>query len=278
MPQIQATTGGIDWMTATARVEEQEAEFWHLACDHAILRVAREGHLRNQRVLQGYYGFSAGNCFAGGRSDGYLVQMTGIYADRYFTEIYRPFLHTSRIDIQVTVKYDIMPTNIAKMAYLEAERHNENFSHNRRRKLLLMTGSDGGDTCYIGSSSSEQRARIYNKEVQSEDPQYRRTWRYEVVFKNDLAVAVCKTVPIAPETRGPWAAALVVNWLKIRGVDAHLPQPAVQATLPLAPARSTDVERRLTWLETQVAPTVRWLTEQGYGSTIASLFGFRSPE
>jgi len=180
-------------------------------------------------------------------------------------------MHISRVDLQVSVKFDVMPPSIAKKGYKDANHSNNDLPPSRRRKIHIIIGSDGGDTLYVGSPSSEQRGRLYNKEVQSQDPLYERTWRYEVVYKNAYATDVCDKVYKRGDDPAAYISALVALWYEARGVEAPWVFNNLIASLPLIKTLPSDVEASLKWLAEQVAPTIRRLCEQGYRDTILAM-------
>jgi Replication initiation factor len=271
---IEQVTAGIDYLTATLPQAAGTGDLWVEHCLKTLDTISKEGYELRERTLLGYYGVSAGNCFVGSRDDTHIVQFTGAHANDWFTSIYRPDLHVSRIDVQTTVRYEVMPLNVARSGYNGCQTANAGLHLPKRRKLVLITGSDGGDTLYIGAPSSDQRGRIYNKEVQSESPEFVRTWRFEVVFRNDLASSIAGQCPYPFPTRAEWAKNICYEWFTSRGVQDLAFRGQVDCLLPLNHTRPSDVERKLHWIEHQVAPTVRFLTEHGYGDTIKSLLGF----
>jgi DNA relaxase NicK len=266
--KVEYIEGGIDWLTATLPSSSPTGELWVEHCLSVIDQIAERGYEVKARTLQGYYGASAGNCFVGSREDGHIIQLTGSLANDYFSSVYRTDLHVSRLDVQTTAKFDVMPTTIAMKGYHNAALNNKTLPESRRRKLVIIRGSDGGDTLYIGSASSLQRGRIYNKAVQSEIPQYARCWRYEVVFRNELGTQLAARVPYPIGTRAKWAAQICLDWFEHRGVPDCGFNSGLDVILPLTSPIPSDVERKLRWIEKQVAPTVRYLIEKGYRDTI----------
>jgi len=272
-PNCELIRGGIDWLTATYAGEGAAQELWVERGLWVLDRIAEQGYDINTRTMQGYYGASAGNCFVGTREDGSMIQLTGNHANDWFEYIYNPNIRVPRIDVQMTVKFTTMPLDIARRGYGDATASNEALPLSRRRKLVLITGSDGGDTLYVGAPSSDQRGRIYNKEVQSEDSAYTRSWRYEVVYRNDLGTQLAANCPINQGERAEWATSVVKQWFGARGVVSGGYSGIDAVILPIARTLPTDVEKSLRWLETQVAPTIKRLTEAGYGETIRARLG-----
>jgi DNA relaxase NicK len=195
--------------------------------------------------------------------DDRMVQFSGSYADRFYERIYRADAHISRIDLRVDVKYTEMPTKTARKGYASALRANNKLPISRRRKMYILMGSDGGDTLYIGSPTSEQRGRLYNKEIQSEDPIYGRTWRYECVYRNDAAAAAIKAIGRGDGERLERIKSIVATWYSQRGVYTGHFAGSQTIALPIARTLPSDVEKRLVWLRSQVAPALKMLREHG---------------
>lgn len=270
---IEQITAGVDWITATLPLDSPRDAEWVMAGQQVLFDIAKEGYRIEERGLLGYRGVSAGNCFVGTREDGHMMQMTGHYADMAFKRIYRADMHISRVDVQVTVKYDVMPLNIAGKAYRNALNEDLGTKVSKRRKLYIITGSDGGQTLYVGAPSSEQRGRLYNKEVQSEKPEYARTWRYECVLRNERATQLCMRLAAEKPDYTHYVSTYVALWYETRSIEA--PWGTNETITPLPPIRTlpTDIERALKWLEVQVAPTVRRLIEAGYRDTLIETLG-----
>jgi len=276
---IEGIQSGIDWLSNTAPLGEPNGTQWKHNSIRALEQIAKGGNVVQWRKLQGYEGVSAGNCFFGERDDGALLQLTGEYANAHFSACFNRNGRVPRIDLQFTAKFATMPASIAKKGYSDAKRSNDDLPDGRKRKLYIIVGSDGGDTLYIGAPSSDQRGRLYNKAVQSELPTYTRSWRYEVVFRNELAYNIAARLPSDGNERAEYVLAVVCAWYEARGVDCGIYYTGTRPPLPLQRALPTDVERKLRWIKEQVAPTVRYLNELGFRDTLlAELFPQPEPD
>jgi DNA relaxase NicK len=169
-----------------------------------------------------------------------------------------------------------MPSNIAKEAYRDATVANRRLPSHRRRKLYIIVGSDGGDTFYLGSPSSDQRARIYNKEVQSEDPDFVRTWRYECVYRNDYATSVANTLNRTAFVIEEAVLSIVASWLQQRGINCALLKAGDGMALPISRTLPTDIETKLRWIRTQVRPTIKLLIERGMQDELLEALGINT--
>jgi hypothetical protein len=270
---IERLTAGIDWLSMSLPADDVSAMQWVYMGHQALEEIADEGQELQSRRLLGFEGVSCGNCFVGANDHHIYMQFTGNYANHYFDRVYHPGAKVSRMDMQVTAKFDVMPRNVAKEAYREAKCASDALPDGRKRKVWIIVGSDGGDTTYIGSASSEQRARIYNKEVQSEDIEHVRSWRYEVVLKNALSTRMAREVSGRAIERPSFIKSVICTWLSERGVGIDRLGDYTGVTLPIERTLPTDIERKLTWLKTQVAPTIKYLCSRGYRDTLLlSLF------
>lgn len=273
MHTIERVTAGLDWLTMTLGSGALLDQVWLEKGLRCIDEVVKDGHELEYSNLMGYEGVRAGGCFVGTRIDGHMMQFSGRYADLYYDRTYRYDAHYSRLDAQVTVQFKNMPKRIAKEAYRDATTENETIPITRRRKLWIIVGSDGGDTFYCGSTSADARGRLYNKEVQSEDTNYTRCWRYEVQLRNQAAMGLIGSLQTRPTDRTQFLSDWVAIWWEKRGI--HTPWTVDDAQLVIPPIKTlpTDDERKLNWLKHQVSPTVRYLLTKIDKSVILELLG-----
>jgi hypothetical protein len=270
---IVETRSGIDWISATVMREDRGSDGWYAIAQSCVMAVHREGNLLENRSLLGFRGIKAGGCFAGENERRYYCQLSGEYADRFFEQLDRHHPHYSRLDLQVTVKYQHEQLEIAKEVYHDFISANTVLSEGRRRKGHLIVGSDGGDTVYLGAPSSRQRCRIYNKAKQSEREAYERCWRYEVVFRDELA-REWAAIRRDKDSSVAWSCIETVGvWLEERGIAVPFRFSGDVEVLPKLRTLPTDVERKLEWLRTQVRPTIAYLQELGFERIILENLG-----
>ena len=259
---------GVDWISGTLGRDEIDGQTWLYDCLHALENVQRLGNTYKRRSMLGFDGWESGGCFVGSNDTMHYAQFAGKYANDAYTMLEHPKVHISRIDLQVTVQYNIELQKEGRYQYARAIRHNKGLPAHRQRKIHLFAGSDGGDTVYVGSPSSDTRGRIYNKAIQSKDTSYERCWRYEVVYRNENASSVFRYL-FAPDIKVATVILQeVINWYDKRGVIILdlVSRDANNIELPKAPP--TDVERKLRWVKNQVIPTIRKLAELGYAEEL----------
>jgi hypothetical protein len=278
LPTITAVSAGVDWISGTLPAGALDYQTWIGDCEYALMELAKGGNILEHRRLQGYEGMGFSNTFVGTKDDRAFAQYTGERANWAYPYMDHPKVHISRIDLQITVQTDVMDLNQGKRCLRAARTYNKALPEHRRRKIDFWLGDAGADTVYIGSASSPIRARIYNKQAQSEDIRYTRCWRYEIVLRNDTADRVYRTVVSEGDQATDYIFSAVIEYCRQRGVEIrgleHI-EPIPLVTVVSVP---TDVERKLTWLEKQVKPTLKKLSEQGYGDQAARALGLWLPD
>jgi len=268
---IEKITAGVDWISASLDNRHIGYHVWYGDALYALEKVASDGYTLKSSRLLGFEGYRAGNCFVGMNETLGYAQFSGEKADWAFDFLNHPQAKYSRLDVQLTAKSVVMDANEGKRCYRAAMDNNSRLPMGRRRKIWIIIGSDGGDTCYLGAASSDQRARIYNKEVQSEELRYTRCWRYEVVYRNKMANSVFRRLFDKDTTPSQFILQEVISWYHERGVDIlGLVFGGLQATERPKEAK-TDVKRKLLWIEKQVIPTIRKLASMGYAEELMTL-------
>ena len=267
----QTVFSGVDWISATLGREEIDNQTWLYDAIHALEAVAERGNTYKRRSLMGFDGWESAGCFVGSNETMHYAQFAGKYANDAYTFVDHPKVHIARIDIQVTVQYDIELIKEGKYQYARAVHFNKGLPEHRRRKIHLYAGSDGSDTVYLGSPSSDQRGRIYNKAKQSGEAAYQRSWRYEVVYRNQNASAMFRHIISANNEASASICAEAVRWYNERGVNilGLDDRNAIIVRPPKGPR--SDAGRKLAWIKAQVVPTVRKLAEMGYAEELMDL-------
>lgn len=273
MLQGVIVSAGIDYISASMPHTNSDSVSWYNKCVHYIETIARTGLEAHNVKRQGYEGFSVGGSFVGIRDDGYFCTISGERAQDGFAAAYSYNPHVSRLDVQVTVRTATSNRDTAKDARTAVDRANEKLGGARQRNATLIEDLRGGATCYIGSRSSLQFARIYNKEAESKDEKYKDCWRYEVQLKNALATKTAEQFRKSIYTQPQHAATFVRQWIRKRGVYAPWKAEAELEALPTADKHTTDVESRLLWLEEQVRPAIRRLLKLGLRDSILLALG-----
>lgn len=259
---------GVDWISGTLSREEDNEQLWLHNCLSELETVQLLGNTYKRRSMLGFDGWESGGCFVGSNETMHYAQFAGKYANDAYDGLRHHNVHISRIDLQVTVKYDIELIKEGRYQYARAIHHNKGLPEHRRRKIHLYAGSDGSDTIYVGSPSSDKRGRIYNKAKQSNEPAYERSWRYEVVYRNQMANSVFRCLIGTDSAIAAIIVTNVVNWYRERGIVVLDVEPIGTDTVSAPRNPASDVERKLRWIKQQVIPTIRKLAELGYAEEL----------
>jgi len=259
---------GVDWISASLGRDELDNQTWLYDNLHALSEVQKYGNTYKRRSLMGFDGWECGGCFVGSNETRHYAQFAGKYANDAYHFVEHPKVNISRIDLQITVKYSEELIKEGRYQYASAIRHNKGLPEYKRRKIHLYAGSDGADTVYVGSPSSDTRGRVYNKAKQSNEPSYERSWRYEVVYRNEYALRVFRRLSSEPIKASDFILSQVAVWYTERGVNI-LGLGDIDATsIKVPPAPRTDVGKKLAWIKAQVVPTIRKLAELGYAEEL----------
>lgn len=260
-----------DWLTITAK--EQPARSDIISLGEALVRQEeRAGFLRRGWDWKSYHGEHAGRATFGERADTAILQLTQDLAASYFDSAYTIPVKVTRIDLQVTWKDPQYGTDWARRIYEGGADHDA--YRGRSTKRTLVTTLRGGSTVYIGSRRSNGFGRCYDKAMESGERQYTGCWRWEVECKGELAGYVARSLYLA-KNRAEFVAAYVRSWFTERGGYCPWSTEAIPTRPPPVPV-VTDIDRRLSWLQKQVSPSVEWLIEKGELGRLLSALGLDS--
>jgi len=251
---------GVDWLSASS----PERNLY----DYANSLHWRTEYRRHWAML-GYAGFETEGVRAGINADGAsFVQLSGQYARTNWRSYYQEAANCSRLDIQVTVKTKQYRGDIAERFGTRLHSYQTEVRAKRgplkMPKPRLINGYGEGDTLYIGSRSSAQMCRIYDKEKESRKPEYLCCWRFEIEFHDELAKMMAATLIGSEHTEHLAVRLAVMAWLKNRGLYVTFHSGREGINLPNT-YHKTELEEKLMWLEKQVRPTLQKLLVAGYG-------------
>lgn len=251
---------GIDYITLTGSSPKGMKVLKDYA-DAQFLHLERLGFHVKPSAPMGYQGWQVGPVFGGARQDGYMLRVSGQDAQQAYQACFCDYVHCTRLDLQLTLRslpglpgwakwsaYGIDSLRSqAKPCNWARPHFHDNFGH--------------GDTLNIGARQSDKYGRLYDKEMESLDPNYERCWRYEVEYKGDYAVSYARRLATSSNISQDSAAIVLGQW---QAWCVPTPKVSITVATPLAiDTIETDLDRKLAWLHKQVAPTVRKLAEAG---------------
>lgn len=270
VPRIEAA---VDWLTTTWKRDSQFSAEHIEACIKFEQALVNDGHMQEMCIWQGYAGRKTGNFFVGERTDGYICKVSSSLAHHAFTAIYRPDMHVSRIDLQVTVwaghnsrELGLNALNAARIAKLAGSVKNP-------VTITHYEDDAGGFTLYLGKRLSKAYARLYNKEVESGDAYYEGAWRYEVELHNTTASNAATELLFGLFPMEEAIVSAVWSYFRNKGVNPSFDNSAAGFEIVLPRRDETTIERSLAWLEKQVKPTVARLSAIGYTSSVLAALG-----
>ena len=264
---------GVDYISLTMRNDNPNVQVWKSAALAYLREIAvHDDEIKHSKRL-GYEGLSFGGSFVGERERDTIAVYSGQRAKRAYTLLYRRDCHVSRLDVQTSFRYGNATSNVAEIVRNQVKKDNARLSGARQRNATLMEDLKGGATCYVGTRTSEQFARIYNKETESGDSTYKNVWRFEVQLKNRFAEKVAEQLSTQTYTAENYGAVFVKQWLRHRGVSTPWKAEAELLPLPRDNSPATQSEARLKWLHDQVRPAIRQLLKYGLRDDIIDALG-----
>lgn len=256
------TTASCDWLTRTFG-NPAIRRFVRDDFNNSVNVLLAEGHEPSSWQWMGYEGVSIAGLSWGTREDTDILRASGGMAERMFDKFAHYQGNCSRIDISLTCSWPKPQKFLASAAY-------ENITAGpdaaKRRLYSLITNSRGGETLYVGSRSSDQFGRLYDKDAEQGLARIASRWRYEVEFKADRAVKVLELLQPTRE-RGIMYLGIVKGFFEPRGVK--LPPLADEQGIKvevIAPPKTVDTQ--LAWLRFQVAPIVGKLKRMGLEASV----------
>jgi DNA relaxase NicK len=268
LSECTVVNAGVDWLTMTSP-EGAATE----SLQNTVTQLGREsdqcGNIMASWARLGYVGWKVGPLAFGLRGNAAIVVCSGPDAETVLKKCFNPSCSVTRLDLQVTVRVVKPIQQVALQTYQQVSE-----ALSRRQITVtsnLISGTDGGSTCYVGSRSSERFGRVYNKMVESKDPDYADCWRYEVELKGGTADATARVL-VGRHDWPAWIHGAVRRFYVDRRIDAcYLPySEAVPVT---AKRPRSDVDRQIRWLTEQVQPTVNTLRFLGHEDAVYKALG-----
>lgn len=260
---------GVDYLACSsgnpASAELLKAAGWALAY--------KQGEIGNDLKpwdWKGYRGIRSGSVECGERPDGVFVRISGALAAEEWRPIARHAAHVSRLDLAVTVRL-LSEANPAADVYRTTNPALKQGRGRRVQKGRHIETWTEGDTTYLGSRKSDRYGRIYDKGKESHDPAFKDCWRWEVEYKGDTATPLSNVLQASDVES---TAVLAYVWSDFEAFGAP-PTWGLGAEVHrfVATRPKSDDLRRLEWLRTQVAPSVRILIDHGRRAELLEALG-----
>jgi len=255
---------GVDWLTCTSNDDKVGLAWFEM-----FQRLAVEPREWNNPW---YVGKSDEHIRWGYNSKmGYIFISSGVLADVVFQQTVPVARKVTRIDVQVTVRLQKANCEVARNGY----RVN---SASPNRKYGLIQNSRNGQTLYVGSRTSAQFGRVYDKGVESGYDEPGRLWRYEVELKKPVSDTAARQLanwsnPEKGQESHYQIVPFVFDWFLHRGVGPVFAREGQNDIVTEVGRRITSDEKKLEWLRTQVRPTIQYLLGKGQADKLAEALG-----
>lgn len=254
---LETVDVGVDYFTITGTTQSARQKVWNFG----MSIVDQERHRGNVRRLwnwKAYQGFHCGSAEVGHRDDSAIVRVAGGLAREHYRKAYEVCTNCSRIDAQVTVRADREPQKLIASEFKRALKWSEGFD--RKPAVDMHWSNNGTATAYFNKRVSDRFGRIYDKGAQSSLPVMDGCVRYELEFKNDVALWQLKSLATSDSPHRTIARDLS-HFFRFRKCLARW-NPAGRQTLVLQ-MPAADRERQLEWIAKSVRPTVERLIADG---------------
>lgn len=274
MFHVKQLIPSFDWLTVTTRDDMTGIDLRILAGDFKKTHIGREMQWTDMRLM-GYEGEGCSSLFWGySARSGYILQARGGVADMYAARVSPAKSNVTRLDLAVTVHLE------KPILHLASKHYNKLLEKKiTARKNTVITNSAGGNTLYVGSRSSSQMGRVYDKSAQQgNEPGY--VWRYEVEVKKPRASLVFERLyekmrlgGITEETR-QIISGWVYDWFLNRGVNPIWRRNGTSGLGEIEVGCAvTDAQRKIEWIRTQVRPSVNFLIGIGLKEELYEALG-----
>lgn len=261
MPHSSTTvlSAGVDTLTCSTEWEGGVHSFISLAQG-----LQREDAAHGSKVspfkrgsYRGAQTAHVGLAFAPGRV---LAELRGVLAHEYWPHFIERASKVSRVDVEVSVRQKPYDHELALREWFAASEREK--ARGRPAEYRLQAQAAGGTTLYIGTGASRYQARMYERFYKTHLDEDRDVWRFEVQCRRERAQQVADQLlgvtDVAPLVQGA-----VYHHFCARGV-VPIFDPSLAVRLSPLPKPTTDREKSLNWLASNVKPALR--RHLGWGS------------
>lgn len=258
--RAQLLSAGVDYVTLTSESEKA----WRLLAHKFMVwskQMAVIGHEVKPWKALGYDGLACANVSVGEGPNGYVTRGTGALAEAWWQRAAGDEWRASRIDLQVTAKFETDVPDFARMCREGAVHERKMVRGGRPRNITYIDGCGSGDTLNVGSRASSKFGRLYDKYREDSESYEPGTWRWEVEYKAEMGAEMERSLRAEPLSMGV-ASAYVRGYFETRGVMFPVDVDVAPIDVSLGHVQ-TDAERRLRWLRKHVRPTVERLIAAG---------------
>lgn len=258
---------GVDWLTLTSSSGVNGDALWRVG-EQLIAESEPKGESPTRWHGHGYEGWCVPHVALGARADGTYLRISGREARDQWQHALGAAERCTRADLAVDVQLNAPVALYARKLYVNASQVSPRGGRPPMRTLTV--NSDGGQTFYLGSRSSEGMGRVYDKGRETETQPAGLWWRWELEAKQGLASWVVDRLR-ASERPERSMLGIVAGWFGERGARG-LPGFSV-ASFYKAEREVSTAEKQLQWLAVGVRPTVAKLISRFGAERVATALG-----
>jgi DNA relaxase NicK len=267
---------GVDYLTATAKQ------------DHNIERLAEigralaesqhyDGFIARPCSFSGYEGMQVGHVYYGERQDGCILRLGSYVAQSHYKRVVQHADNITRIDLQCTYRTGPKPMQVIARHFRQMRNHNT--AYKKAPGVSLFIGGDDSRTLYSGSRASDCYGRIYDKGLESGQPQFAGSVRYEVEFKGKRALAIAIRLHSGHSCSLCFARS-VLSFFQERGCcNSSLCTTSACFDIDMSSnawVHQTDIQDVLKWLDRAVRPSVTRLLHRNLQADVFRVLGITS--
>lgn len=270
--ECEAANASVDWLTITAK-DKMRRDQIYARFARVLAAMELMGEMPRDWAWKGFEGKTVSGFKWGTREDCDILIASGQDAASFW-RVFAPWSQNcSRLDLAVTARSRKAYPGLLG-AYVAWLRVNGSKTVKKATQVRKVDGI--GETLYIGSRSSDQMGRVYDKGAQSgQMVDISRLWRYEVEFKDQRSAAMMHNLMQISGSRhlSKTIQSTVFRWFDLRDIPPIFDSLGGNDVLVSIQATQTDASRKLLWLSKQVRPTVRHLVEAGYEAEVCAALG-----
>lgn len=252
---------GVDYVTATQILNGRTSRL-QISAAEWLDSERRAGNDVREFTAHGYSGLHSGSVAVSTNGARLLVKLAGTEAQAHAAELIGQADSVSRLDLQTTVRVDQCPLSFAERMERAALRYKQ--KHHLKFDVDLRRHDRRGKTVYLGARTSERLIRIYDKGRESQLPELSDCWRAECEFHTPLSWSRASQA-LTMNFDGAWVSQVVQWECGRRGIRWPAQPDRTVNVQPLETLRKpSSADRRISWLRSQVRPTIERLRDAGY--------------
>lgn len=246
-----------DWITATARKGDRAVNLYEWGCKLLSNEQEHGGQLKVWGQF-GYKGWRCGDVALGSGKEGTIVQTSRETSWKAAGMLADVADHWSRVDYSITACTDRLDFDYARFYYSHLPFAQE--PEKSPYDAVLVRRLKGRSTLYVGDRESAFFLRCYDKHAESPDEYAEGCWRVELELKRE-ASELQQIRFKQRQVNREYVTNFVASKCKVWGIELPFAFDQTDVRSGRIHPRK-DVDRTLTWFESQVRPAAEFVTSQ----------------